>query len=36
MKSFLCKMAVGADLMISKKIIKYMKGHNKDIFAYSL
>ena len=34
--SFLCGMAVGADLMIAKRIIKYRKEHNEDIKIYSV
>ncbi len=35
-KSFLCGMAIGADLMIAKRIIKYRKEHNEDIKIYSV
>lgn len=35
-KSFLCGMPIGADLMIAKRIIKYREEHNADIKIYSV
>ena len=35
-KSFLCGMAIGADLMIAKRIIKYRNENNVDIKIYSV